>query len=213
MPGASSPAIRSRTSGRSADSHLILEDAIELPFREVNVFCQRGDGKVAREMVEQPREQLAHRLALSRLRAENRRILRLPPGTPEVDHEVTGDQSGRGLTVIVGDERQRHVDAGGHAGRRPKVAVVHIDGVGLDADFGIAPRQQLCLVPVGRGAAAVEESRRSTAFGRVLTRSLLDERSEGVFVGASTPPLVVGKICRRSTARPLRRFSRVRRQR
>jgi len=63
-------------------------------------------------VVRQPRAGRAA-FGVGRLRGEQRGELRLASGAPEVDHELASHRGGGLATVIVGDERQRQVDAGG----------------------------------------------------------------------------------------------------
>jgi hypothetical protein len=59
--------------------------------------------------------------------------------------------------VVVGDQGQREVDAGGHARRRPHRSVALVDAVGVDGDVRVAPGELARGEPVGGGAAPGEE--------------------------------------------------------
>ena len=50
--------------------------------------------------------------------------------------------------MVVGDERQGEVDAGGDARGGPDVAVPDVDGVGVDGDTRVAVVEQLACGPV-----------------------------------------------------------------
>ena len=85
--------------------------------------------------------------------------LRLAARAVQEDDEVAGDAQ-RGLgTVVVLDERQGEVDARGHAGRGPDVAVADPDRLAVDLDPRMAARERVAPCPVRRGAAAVEQAR------------------------------------------------------
>ena len=63
------------------------------------------------------------------------------------------------MSVVLGDEREREVDAGGDSRGRPHVAVVDVDGVGIDGDTGVGVVEQVALGPVGRRASSLEQPR------------------------------------------------------
>ena len=100
---------------------------------------------------------LAQRLALGLLGGERRAELRLAAGTAQEEHEVARDRERRLPVEVPLDERQREVHAGGHAGRRPDIAVADEDRLGVDLDAGVQARKGGRGRPVGRGAAAVQE--------------------------------------------------------
>src|SRR4051795_4643038 len=84
-----------------------------------------------------------------------------PPDRLEVDDELSGDSCGGRAAVVFGDQRQGEIDAGGDAWRGPDVAVLHIDGVGVDGHVGIGDRQVVALGPVGGSSSTLEKASRS----------------------------------------------------
>jgi hypothetical protein len=68
---------------------------------------------------------------------EQCRKLRLPAGSPVIDHKLLCRPFGDCLAEIVGDQRKCQVDAGRDPGRGPYRAVADEDAVGLDVDLRI----------------------------------------------------------------------------
>ena len=83
--------------------------------------------------------------------------LALCAGPAEEHHQPAGDGLGDLDAVVVLDERQRHVDAGGDAGRRPHVAVAGPDRIGVDVDVRVLGGEPRRSRPVRRGPPAVEQ--------------------------------------------------------
>ncbi|GAA3148113.1 hypothetical protein GCM10020001_084320 [Nonomuraea salmonea] len=116
----------------------------------------------------------------------------------QIDHEAAGDVPGQAVAVVAGDEGERQVHAGQHAGRRPHVAVLDVEGVGVDVHAGVAAAQVVGDEPVRGGAAAVEqpglgEQERAAAHRRRTPRAprepgdLPDERGVGQPLGYGGP--------------------------
>ena len=84
------------------------------------------------EMILHPVDQRRERRVGRGLRLQQRAELRLVARPARIEHEVAGDQvGGRGAQIGL-DQRQRHVDAGGDAGRGPDLAVDDVERVGID---------------------------------------------------------------------------------
>jgi len=81
----------------------------------------------------------------------------IAPGAAIVDHELLRSALGDALAQILGDERQREVDAGGDAGRGPNRPVSDEDTVGLDADLRTGAGGLGGGRPMRGGAATVEQ--------------------------------------------------------
>jgi len=60
--------------------------------------------------------------------------------------------------VVVGDQREGQVDAGGHAGGGPDVAVLDEDGVGIHRDLGEVGLQLTAIGPVSGRATTLEQA-------------------------------------------------------
>jgi hypothetical protein len=80
-----------------------------------------------------------------------------PARAAVIDDEMLRRALGDRLAEILGDERQREIDAGGDAGRGPHIAVADKDAVGFDTDLRIGARQFAGARPMGGGAAPVEQ--------------------------------------------------------
>jgi len=80
----------------------------------------------------------------------------LTTGTLEENDEVAGHGERHGTTEVLFNERQRQIDPSCHSGRSPDWTVAHENRIGLDAHG----RKPLCqpgaVLPMGRGAAAVQ---------------------------------------------------------
>ena len=126
-----------------------LEDPAELTFGQVDLTCERSHGQVVREVVAQPGQQVVHRRRVCGLRGQEARELGLAARPLQVDDESPGNRGGGAVAMVVRDEREREVDAGGDAGRRPHVAVADVDGVGVHSDAFVALTQESARVPVG----------------------------------------------------------------
>ena len=116
--------------------HLGLEDPGELSFGEVDVPGECCHGEVVVEVVTQPGQQVAKRFGIGSLPGQEDGELRLSAGPREVDDQLARD-GGDGLaSVVVGDQRQGQIDAGGDAGGGPHVAVLDVNGVGIHGYLG-----------------------------------------------------------------------------
>ena len=135
--------------------------------RSERLICRAsaGHGQVVGEVVTQPGQQVAHRFGVGCLPGQDRGELRLAAGAPQVDDQLTGDGGGGLVSVVVGDESEREVDAGGDAGGGPHVAVVHVDGVGVDGDVDVGVVEQSAFRPVGGGPSSVQQAGRGEHEG------------------------------------------------
>ena len=100
----------------------------------------------------------ADRLVVGTVAPDRCGELALRAGPAQEHHEPAGARLGDVGTVVVLDEGERHVDAGGDAGRRPHVAVAGPDRIGVDVDVGVLGGEALGAGPVGRRPPAVEET-------------------------------------------------------
>ena len=144
----------------------------------------------------------AHRLVACPPAPHRRGELALAAGPAEEHHQPAGHGLGDLDAVVVLDERQRHVDAGGDAGRRPHVAVADPDRVGVDVDGRVLAGEALGPRPVRRRPPAVEqagggEQEGAAAHaddpartGRASVGDGIDER--GVVDGGARHPLPPG---------------------
>ena len=98
------------------DSDLGLEHPGELAFGQVDLPGERGHGEIGVEVVAQPGQQVADGFGVGRLTGQHGRELGLAAGSLEVDDQLAGHRRGGAVPVVVGDQRQREVDAGGDAG-------------------------------------------------------------------------------------------------
>src|SRR6516164_6790538 len=138
-------------------------------------FGHEGSGEMAlahRRVVRQPLDRKPLTQPLARppqyrgkptggaIGLEQRRELRLPAGSPVVDHKLLCHPFGDWLAEIIGDQRKCQVDAGRDPGRGPDLAVPGEDAVGLDVDQRIGAGQYGCTTPMSGGTATVEQSGR-----------------------------------------------------
>ena len=96
----------------------------------------------------------ADAVVLGDLRLERSAELALVGRPAEEQHEAPGDGERDVAAVVVLDQRQRQVHAGGDAGGRPHVAVAHVDRLGLDLHAREAAGEEVAHPPVRRGALA-----------------------------------------------------------
>ena len=89
--------------------------------------------------------------------------LRLPARSLQEHHELAGHRQRQRPAVVVFDQRQAQVDAGGDAGRGDDVTVGDEDRLRIDVDGRMGGRQAVAGVPVGGGPATIEAARRRPA--------------------------------------------------
>ena len=105
-------------------THLGLEHPGELSFGQVDLSGEGWDGEVVGEVVAEPGQQIPHRFGVGGLPGQQGGELCLAAGALQVHDQLTCD-GGRGLvSVVVGDQSEGQIDAGGDAGGGPDVAVV-----------------------------------------------------------------------------------------
>lgn len=76
----------------------------------------------------------------------------------QVDHQGAGHFPTDVGTVVLLDQGEREVDARGHARRRVRRAVAHIDGVGLDVRLRVPGGEFARDLPVGGRPFAVQKA-------------------------------------------------------
>ena len=82
------------------------------------------------------------------------------------------DQVGDLRTQVRLDQRQRHVDAGGDAGRGPDLAVDDVERLGIDRQRGKVLGQPRAARPVRRHPLAVEQAGRGEHEGAGADRAV-----------------------------------------
>ena len=181
---------------------------------------ERGDAQVVGEVVGHPALQLAQLGASRRSGAQLRGELRLAAGSPDEHHEPGGDLVGQLGAVVVLDQRQRQVDAGGDAGRGPTVPVVDVDAVLGDAAPPGGPCELVARRPVRRRLVAVEQAgggeqqgtaadRRGPSTCRDATPRGGRRRSTGSSAATRTPspPTTISVSTPRSASAAVRQVS------
>ncbi len=116
---------------RRRDAGLGGEAARKMPCAHVGLLGQALHGQILIEMLARPGEQRLE-AAARRFQFEQRRELRLPARAAVIDDELLRGRLRDLVAELVGDHRQREIDAGGDAGRAPDVAVLHIDAIGFE---------------------------------------------------------------------------------
>ena len=82
-----------------------------------------------------------------------------------IQHELARGLLRDLLTMVLGDHREREIDTGRDARRRPHIAVMREDLVRLELHLGIARDEIPCAAPMRGGASAVEQARLGQHIG------------------------------------------------
>ena len=82
-----------------------------------------------------------------------------PPARFDEHDQFARRFDGDAMAVVFLDQRQRHVDAGADAGRRPDRAVLQENAVGIDLDRRETFARLLRPMPMRRGATAGQQTR------------------------------------------------------
>ena len=97
--------------------------------RAASIFHRQPLPQVAAHVIEQRRE-----APVGPLQLEQRGELRLSARPAVVHHQLLCHLARDRLAEVLGDQRQRQIDARGDAGRAPELAALHEDAVGLEPD-------------------------------------------------------------------------------
>lgn len=119
---------------------------------------EAGDREVLVEVVGEPALDGGDRRRARGLRAQLGRELGLAARAAGEHDEPGRHLVGQLGAVVVLHQREGEVDAGGHPGGGPAVAIAHVDLVGGHLDLGRDLGEQVAVAPVGGGAPAVEEA-------------------------------------------------------
>ena len=95
--------------------------------------------------------------------------LRLPARAADEHHEPAGRLVGELGAVVVLDQREGEVDAGGDAGGGPAVPVVDVEAVGLDVHVGVPAGRASRTTPSGWWPGSRRAARRRRGRGRRST--------------------------------------------
>ncbi|SPA42357.1 protein of unknown function [Cupriavidus taiwanensis] len=112
-----------------------------------------------RQVLDDPEMESLEQRHLPALRQQHFAELGLAPGALDEDRQFPRRAQRDVVAVVVFDQRQRHVDAGGHAGRGPDPVLAHEDGVRVQRDRGKARAERGMHGPVRGRAPAVEQAR------------------------------------------------------
>src|SRR5215467_9007726 len=88
----------------------------------------------------------------------------------EINHQFTRDRQRHAWTKVFFDQGQRKVDPRRDAGAGIELSVLQIESLGIDLEFGKVPGQVLCMPPVCRDAATIEQSSRSQSVSAGANR-------------------------------------------
>src|SRR6185437_7296762 len=94
-------------------------------------------GELFVEMLTRPGEQ-GRKTAGRRLQFQERGELRLPAAAAMIEHELARGLLRNLLAKILGNKRERQIDACGDAGRAPDIAVAHENPIGLQLHLRIS---------------------------------------------------------------------------
>src|SRR5690606_12059535 len=122
--------------GGRGHARLLAEAPGEVPGAHARPGGEGVDGEVGVEVVGQPAQDVDDRRRAGGLGEQLGAELGLAAGAADEHHEPAGDGVGELGAVVVLDEGEGEVGAGGDAGGGPHVAVAHVDAVGLDVDGG-----------------------------------------------------------------------------
>src|SRR5438093_956586 len=148
---------RALDEARRRETDLAREHAREVPLAHRHLGGEGGHGEIRVEVIGDPGLQLAQRVAVGRLHGELGAELRLAAGALQEHDQLAGDAERELAPVVLLDEREGQVHAGGDAGRGVDAAVVQEDRVALDGDLRVPPRQLVAHQPVRGGPPAVEQ--------------------------------------------------------
>src|SRR5699024_5339718 len=144
--------------GGGGGAELHAEQSAEVPGADGRVLGEAGDGVLlpglaADGVQDGLQDGVAHRGGVG-----GGGELGLAAGAVHEHHHVACDAAGDLSPLVLHDEGEGEVDAGGDAGGGDVLAVVDVEGVGLDPYEGEASGEILGVLPVGSGASAVEEA-------------------------------------------------------
>ena len=147
---------QSHDRSRGAGARLRLEQPREIARAHAGLgrelLHREPLAQIAAHVIEQRRE-----AAVGALELEQRRELRLPTRPAVIHHELLRHLARHGLAQILGDERQRQVDARGDAGRAPELPGLHEDAVRIELHARKLPREIVAARPVRGGRASIEQ--------------------------------------------------------
>src|SRR5260370_27841345 len=116
------------------------------------------NGKIGCKMLRHPNAQFTQRVWFKRLSPKRYTELGLVARSAQEDYQHASDFQSQGGAVIFLEQRQRKVDASGHASRGVEIVVLNPDRLGVDIDLGIALSQLGGKCPMGGGSAGLEPS-------------------------------------------------------
>src|SRR5690348_15470692 len=109
------------------------------------------------QVIARERERLPH-TARSGFELQQGGELGLSAVATVMDDEVPGDLLGQCGTVILLDQRQRQVDAGGNARGGPGIGVLYENPVGVDSNLWKAGLQHASVAPMRRRSTAFQQA-------------------------------------------------------
>ncbi len=120
---------------------------------------QRVDRQVLIQMRDYPCDEIAHPIAGCGLGFERGARRRLFSTSQHGQRQCACDLHRYRTTKVVLDQRQGELDARGDARRRPHGAVTNVYSLALHPHLRSCGLESVADTPVGRGIAAVEQSR------------------------------------------------------
>src|SRR5690349_13298969 len=94
-----------------------------------------------------------------RLEFEQRGKLRLSATAAMIEYELPRGLLDDRLAMILSHHRKRQIDTGGDSSGTPDLTVAHEDLVGLELHLRIGRKKLARVLPVRRGALAIEKAR------------------------------------------------------
>ncbi len=134
------------------------EAALEGPEAHAGPAREVADVQLLVEMAGEPVEQCRQPAVPGRARDGRCDELLLAAVPVRREHQPPGDIVRDGRAVVLADDVQAEIEAGGAAGRGEHRAFVHIEDIGVHTDIGIAPGQGFGVAPMSRRALPVEHA-------------------------------------------------------
>lgn len=135
------------------------EEAGKIPRTHRGARRQAFHAELLVEMLARPAQHRGEP-SVGAIQFQQSRELRLAARPAVIDDQLLRGLARDPLAEIVGDHRQREVNAGGDARRGPNIAIPDIDAVGFEPHPRKAPGEIGTAVPMGGGAPAIEQSQR-----------------------------------------------------
>ena len=117
-------------------SYLPGKDALEVAFAHCDACSQRWSRKVALEVLDDPHLEVAQGMVVGALLPERNAELRLISRPAKENDQHAGDFQRDLASVVLLDQREAKIDAGGHPCRTVDIFVTYPNGIPIDGTAG-----------------------------------------------------------------------------